>query len=53
MERGESFYQKRMERLVEELKSNGLYKSCLFLEFNIFIYKFHVCGLQYLLIDNM
>ena len=30
IERGESFYQKRMERLVEELESKGLYKHCIF-----------------------
>jgi arginyl-tRNA synthetase len=30
-ERGESFYQKRMESLVEELDSKGLYKHCIFL----------------------
>jgi arginyl-tRNA synthetase len=26
IERGESFYQKRMEKLVEELESKGLYQ---------------------------
>jgi len=28
IERGESFYQKRMERIVEELESNGMYNHC-------------------------
>jgi len=28
IERGESFYQQRMEKLVEELESKGLYQHC-------------------------